>query len=377
MYNAGDMTYLTQPKHMSDELVRALLKKVRNHCLRHNLKYFEFIFHGGEPLLLKKEFYTKFVTSANKLLFPEIKPTFSLQTNGILLTEDWCRVLGELNITLGISLDGTAEVNNKSRVDHQGKGSYDAIIRGLKIAQQSTHLKSPPTVLCVIDVSSNPWEVYENFKSLSVKKISFLFPHATYDFLPPRLKTVGVEAPYADWLIAIFDKWFEDDKSKPKIKLFKQVIELVLGIDKGFDYLGKRNLEFLVIETDGSIEAAGALKVCGDGFTKAGMNILHNSLDEALNTELTQLYHLSHKQLPQKCRKCSIVEVCGGGFLPHRYSKKNGFDNPSLFCKDLMKLITHVQNKILNLLPSDIKDEMNITNLLYEEIIDQHKLLNL
>lgn len=369
MYNLGDSTYLAQPKKMSDKLVEQIFKKVMDHCLRHDIKYFEFIFHGGEPLLLKREFYEEFISRANELFMPAINLTFSLQTNGILLNKEWCKMLGKLNVNLGISLDGTPEVNNKSRVDHQGKGSYKATISGLEIANNDSFFKNHLTILCVIDVLSDPIEVYEHFKSLSIKKINFLFPHATYDFPPPHLGN-RIETNYADWLIAIFDEWFEDDSPKPMVRLFHQVIELIIGIDRGFDYLGKRNLEFLVIETDGSIEATGALKVCGNGFTKEGKNILNNTIEEALNTPLARQYQLSHKHLPQKCVECPIVNVCGGGFLPHRFSNERGFDNPSIYCKDLMKLITHIQNKIFYYLPSNLRGKKKIERVIYEEIKD-------
>jgi uncharacterized protein len=352
MYNLGDNTYLKQPKFMSDELVDVLLRKVQNHCLKHRLKYFEFIFHGGEPLLMKEEFYRNFVKKAKTALAPTTKPLFSLQTNGVLLTESWCKLFGELNIYLGISLDGTPEVNDKFRIDHHSKGAYDLIINGLKIAQSSKFLISKPNLLCVIDVFSDPLEVYRHFKVLSVNKISFLLPYSTHDNPPPGLVDRETSTPYADWLLSIFDEWFDEQGPKPSIRLFEQIIELIIGIDRGFEYMGRRNLEFLVIETDGSIEAVGALKVCGNGFTKAGINIKNNELDHAFNTELAQLYHLSHEKLPTLCKGCPIINICGGGFLPHRYKKMNGFDNPSIFCADLMKLISRIQNKIVDLLPN-------------------------
>lgn len=368
MYNLGDTTYLLQPKRMSSQVVEVLLEKVRTHCLHHQLKRFEFIFHGGEPLLLDKEFYRDFVAKALRVLQPQIKPFFSLQTNATLLTDEWCQLFEELNISLGISLDGTPFINNKFRVDHQGQGSYEAIVQGLRTVQKSAYTKRAPGILCVIDVSSDPLEVYEHFKALAIQKISFLLPYATHDTPPPGFGDSSNPTPYADWLLAIFDQWFEEKAPKPKIRFFEQILELILGIDRGFEYLGARHLEMLVIETDGGIEAVGALKVCGNGFTKAGMNVLQHELDEALATDLSKLYHLSHRKLAPACTQCPIVQVCGGGFLPHRYSQQNQFLNPSVFCLDLMKLITHVQNKLLELLPANLRLETNLAPISFEEI---------
>lgn len=366
MYNLGDTTFRSQPKFMSGEVVSAVLHKVRAHCRAHGIRQFHFIFHGGEPLLCSRRFYRAFVTRARQLLLPDTKPVFSLQTNGVLLDGAWCRVLGELGIRVGISLDGLPEENDRRRVDHQGRGSYEAAVRGLRIAQRSPYLAQPPALLTVIDVGADPLATYRHLKGLGVSSITFLLPYGTHDQLPPGLLPGREDTPYADWLIPVFDEWFEAPPPKPRIRLFEQILELVVGIDRGYEYFGAQKLEFLVVETDGSLEAAGALKVCGNGFTKAGVNIRTSHLDEALQTDLARLYHLSHHHLPAACRQCPLVPVCGGGFLPHRYSKSRGFDNPSVYCLDLMKLITHVQNKLLRALPASLTDGEAWTPLSFE-----------
>ncbi len=368
MYNAGDTTYRQQPKFMSRAVAEALLQSVRRHCARHGITHFTFIFHGGEPLLADQRFYEWFVGRAREVLRPAVRSFFALQTNGVLLTEAWCDLLARLDVSLGISLDGTPEINDKFRVDHQHKSSYAPAVRGLQLAQRSRSRRHHPGVLCVIDVSADPLAVYRHFKELAVSRVNFLLPYCTHDKPPPVPAGTGSATPYADWLLAIFDQWYEEKAPKPRIQLFEQVIELILGIDRGFEYLGGRDLEFLVVETDGGIEAVGALKLCGNGFTKAGMNVLHHELDEALQTDLARLYHQSHHQLPAQCTTCPVVAVCGGGFLPNRYSRQNGFANPSVFCLDLAKLITHVQNKILASLPHSLLAEEEWIPLSFEEV---------
>ncbi|MDJ1485610.1 radical SAM protein [Cytophagaceae bacterium YF14B1] len=361
MYNAGDSTYQYQPAAMSKQIVEAVLIKVKAHCKKHKLKHFDFIFHGGEPLLLPKQFYIDFVAKADETLRPEIIPHYSLQTNGTLLSVEWCKLLASLNIRLGVSLDGTAETNDRVRVDHRGKGSYHRIVKGLNTALQTSSYGFRPGLLCVIDPTSDPIATYNQLKNLS-DTISFLLPYATYEH-PPKDLTKSA-TPYADWLIAIYDQWIQQSH-KPQIRIFQQIMELILGIDRGFEYLGSTKNEFLVIETDGGIEAAGALKVCGEGFTKAGMNILSDQLDDALQTDLIQLYYLSHHRLSRKCRLCSIKKICGGGYLPHRFRKKNGFDNPSVFCQDLMRLIAHIQNSLISMLSEEIVKQSGLIPLDY------------
>lgn len=368
MYNAGDTTYRLQPKFMSEAVADATLARVQAHVRKHRLGHFRFVFHGGEPLLADPDFYRRFVREARRVLLPRTEPSFAMQTNGTLLTDAWCQVLGELGIGLGVSLDGPPAVHDKARRDHQGAGTYAAAVRGLHIARQSPHLPAPPGILCVIDPSSDPLEVYAHLRTLSAGSINFLLPYGTHDHPPPGVSPGSEATPYADWLLPIFDRWLAEKAPKPRIPIFGQLMELVVGIDRGFEYFGGRPLEFLVVETDGSLEAAGALKVCGHGFTKAGLNVLGHGLDQALDTELARLYHQSHRRLPGPCRRCPLATACGGGFLPHRYSRRHGFGNPSVLCLDLMKLITHVQNAMLARLPAPLLEAAGLVPARYEQV---------
>ncbi|WP_188769305.1 radical SAM protein [Emticicia aquatilis] len=358
MYNLGDNSYKNQPKLMNDATIDAIIDEVKQHCTKHNIPQFEFIFHGGEPLLASPVFYEIFVHKAIKKLSPQIKPIFNLQTNGVLLTEKWCEILGQLKISIGVSIDGPQKDNDSTRVDHQGKGSYERIIRGLKIAQNSKKLLYPPGILSVINVLSDPVQNYQHLKALNVQFVDFLLPDCTHQKLPP-LKKID-NKPYADWLIKVFDLWYFDQHPKPTIRIFTQLIRLMIGYDEGFEYFGHQKNEFLVIETDGSIEITGAFKICGDSFTKKNLNINQNSIDEALKNDFYHQYYAGHQNLCQECQSCPIVEVCGGGFIAHRYSENNGFDNPSVYCLDLKYLIKHIQNVVYESLPSKLKKTLQL-----------------
>ena len=342
VYNQGDTTYRDQPKVMHGDTVAAIIARVRSHCDNHGIYHFEFIFHGGEPLLVSKTFLHDFLVTAKGGL-PGVTLSFSLQTNGVLLDQAWCQWLKNRGIYVGISLDGPEVVNDRARVDHRGRGSYEQVVRGIRNAQRSG---LPFGVLSVIDSSSDPQEVYEHLKSLAIRRVNFLLPYASHDHPPPGISATGDGAPYADWLVTVFDQWLDEEPPKPSVRLFEQTIQLVLGIGGGYEALGRRNLELLVIETDGSIEAAGSLKVCGNGFTKAGVNVYEHELDEALQTDLARRYHLSHRRLSDQCQACSLRLICGGGHMVHRYRRGNGFDNPSVLCRDMIRFITHVQQRL-------------------------------
>ncbi|WP_158269098.1 radical SAM protein [Kordia periserrulae] len=372
MYNVGDNTYLKQPKFMSYKTVDAILDKIIIHHKRKKLKQFNFVFHGGEPLLMKKEFFYYFIENANKRLRDENNITciFQLQTNGILLTQEWCEIFNELDISMGISLDGRREDNDKYRVGHKGEGSYDDILKGFDIAKKFS--KKRPGFLCVINIDADPEDTYHHFKELNIIPGDFLIPYATTDKPPQKKsKVLGISeaTPYADWLIRIFDIWRKESiDERLNIKVFNTLIKLILGKDSSSDNFGNTENSVLLIETDGGIESIGALKLCGNGFTKQGANINTHTFAQALETSLAKLYHQAHLMLPKKCTACPINEVCGGGHIAHRYSKENGFDNPSIYCNDFMKLILHIQNALVDSFSDEYLEKNEFEKVSYSEV---------
>ncbi len=364
VYNLTDKTYLNQPAVMSDEVVNSTIQKARNHCLSNGLTTVEFIFHGGEPLLVGPEFLRKFTERAHRILLPEIQPYFSIQTNGTLLTTEWLRLLNELNISYGISLDGTPEVNDANRVDHQGKGSYHRVKAALDLIQSDPQFEPRMNgILSVINIHSDPIEIYRHFRGLGLRSIDLRLPDATHDIPPPGVDINGTNTPYADWLIPIFDEWFAEADTEFNVRLFQNIIGLIFGSQKSTVDVGAISSNFAVIETDGGIEPSGALKACYEGITKVGLNVLSNEVEEIFDIQVVALFASAENELPDACKKCPIVSVCGGGKPPHRYSSANGFDNPSVYCRDLMKLIVHIQEKVVAELPQELKSKLALAPL--------------
>jgi uncharacterized protein len=371
MYNTGDLSYKIQPKFMSDETVDMLLYRVVEHCKEHGIKNFLFSFHGGEPMLAGINFHEKFIVKANKLLKSiDVKPIYSIQTNGVLLNDEWCRFFEEHQVITGVSIDGTKENNDKYRVDHKNRGSYDRIIKGIHtMVNYSKDSRRRSGLLSVVNLDEDPIVVYNHFKQLNVPLIDFLFPLYNHDNNPNKDESLG-ETPYADWLLKMFYVWFNDkDSNRPIVRTFSGFIEVLLGGRYPVDFYGSTKSDLLVIETNGGIEAVDALKICGDSFTKSGANVHTHSFNEALNTPLAKTYHLSHEQLPKKCQKCDVNEICGGGYLPTRFKSLNGFNNETIYCKDLLKLISVIQNEVLDQIPKDFKENLKMDYLDYESIL--------
>jgi uncharacterized protein len=82
------------------------------------------------------------------------------------------------------------------------------------------------------------------------------------------------------------------------------------------------------------------------GAQNIGLNVRLNDLDDVLNNQSIKNRQTGKEGLCFECQNCKIVDICGGGYYPHRFSKLNEFNNPSVYCKDLYKLITHIENSV-------------------------------
>jgi uncharacterized protein len=369
MYNMGDDSYKSQPKFMSQSTVKSMLVRIRNHCVENNLTDFLIIFHGGEPLLASISFYQDFIRLVDKIIPKTIEMSYTMQSNGVLLDRKLCEDLSSLGIGIGISLDGTPSSNNKNRIYHNGNGSYKEIVKGSAFIKE-VYGQEYSDFLCVIDTNEKPKDVYQHFKDLEANSIHFLFQDFNY------IKSNQNSIPkIGSWLVEMFDLcYFDEDLKKPEIRPLTDLIGLILGLDKNSENFGKGINDTLVIETDGSIETADTLRICGNGFTKTKFNVAKNELSAIYQgSELARQYYNGHDNLCEVCKNCSLESICGGGYLGHRYSPKNQFDNPSIYCREIVEIICHIQNQLLKELSIETIKDLKVEALNYNNILNELK----
>jgi uncharacterized protein len=197
---------------------------------------------------------------------------------------------------------------------------------------------------------------------LRPRVVDFLLPQATWDKPPMRPSPT----PYADWLLAIFQRWTAMPELPFRIRLFEQIVRAVLGFPSNYDALGQGVNATIVIETNGGLETVDVLRVCENGMTRRGLTVARHTIDAALAEPLAQQYYHSAERLCATCQKCAARAICAGGYLPHRYSRANGFNNPSVYCADLMTLITTVQDWAIGQLPVELRAATRLRSLVEE-----------
>lgn len=345
---------------MSKKNIRLFADRLKEYVIEKNIKDVYIIYHGGEPLLIGKSLLLKYTD----IIFNRLKDTacveFSLQTNGTLLTDDFLKECDKKNIRISLSIDGPEHVHNKNRKMANGAGSFRHVFSGIQKLQKHPHLFQG--VIGVINPYAEPEELLNFYKETSLCNIDLLLPDANYE-RPPQYRDLSPDI-YKDWLIKIFDLWF-DKYQDLSFKTFESILKRLIGVETSSDIFGFGKLSYLTIEADGSYHTTDILKVAYESASQMGITLENATIEEAANHRKVEEYNnlLNMKNLPIKCKSCDVRDICGGGSLPHRYSRSSGFDNPTIYCQEMMTLITHAKK----LISAEIDREYARENLNYQE----------
>ena len=226
----------------------------------------------------------------------------SVQTNGVGLSDAYLRLFDELGIRVGVSLDGDAQAHDRHRRFPSGRGSYAAVAAALRRLVDGSHRHLFSGLLCTIDLRNDPVQTYEALAEFEPPRIDFLLPHGTWESPPPGRIPGAVSTPYADWLIAIFDQWYPAPQTR--IRLFEEIMHLMLGGTSGTETVGLAPSRLVVIETDGSIEQGDMLKVAYPGAPETGLHVDRDPFDAALLTPGVAARQLGEQALAEECRSC-------------------------------------------------------------------------
>ncbi|WP_437649489.1 radical SAM protein [Sorangium sp. So ce362] len=351
MYNLADQTYRSQPAVMRDEVTAAMCRRIVSHARRHGIAGVHIIGHGGEPLLLGRQRFRAWVEQVRGTLDEGgVSSCFTVQSNGVSIDDAWIELLAELSVRVGLSIDGPKRFHDRHRVDHQGRGSFDDVMTAIRRLQ--AHPLGPgifANVIAVVNTDIPPREMFELWQFLDIPGLEINLPHANHAHAPPS----GAMS-YGDWMIEFFDLWFEQNRPDRHVRYFENILRLLFGHPKSTDNIGGKPVGAVIIETDGGIEPTDAFKCCEHGITKLGSNVLRNEIDDAYRSAILRKMLGGVSELCAQCRACELRDVCGGGYMPHRFSRERRFDNPSVYCPDLLKLIRHIRMRVLASLPPDL-----------------------
>ncbi len=257
--------------------------------------------------------------TSKKIHLPENRQALNgIQTNGTLLTDDWCQFLKEENFIVGISIDGPERFHSAHRFKKNGHPCFNQVLRGFNLLKS---YKIPCEILCVVN-AQNVWcplEVYRFFKSLGAQFLTFiplveqLFPEKN----EVTERTVPAKA-FGEFLCTIFNEWKASDIGTIKIQLFEEALRTAFGLEHSLCIFKPVCGRVPVVEQNGDFYSC-------DHFVapehKIG-NIADTQLSELLESTGQKAFgHAKLNSLPPYCRNCEVVSFCNGACPKDRFIK--------------------------------------------------------
>ncbi|PYD74848.1 cyclophane-forming radical SAM/SPASM peptide maturase YhhB [Novacetimonas pomaceti] len=347
VYNMGDEAWRTLPKRMSLATEDAVARSL-GELLRSQGREFSVVLHGGEPLMLGERRLASLFSKLRTNL--GLGCGISIQTNGVLITPEILDCCAEHHVTLSVSIDGPAEVHDQFRIDRRGQASHAAVEEGIRVLQaHGAGADLFSGVLAVVDPKTSPETIYHYFKYLCVPSVDFLYRDGNHSALPFGKSSVS-STEYGTWMSRILDCYVAD-AAPFRIRMLDDMLKLALGGVGVKEGVGLTDYGILIIDTDGSIKKNDTLKSSplGDAFNET-WNIHHDELQEIAVSQAFRDYHVAQRPTSSLCTNCSLLKICGGGMLTHRFREGTGYDNPTVFCADQTRLISRIYDHIAHYL---------------------------
>ena len=342
--------YKHQPKRqMSEELLERFVK---DYIEAQTMNEVVFTWHGGEPTLRPLSFYQKAVELQKKYAGGRIIHN-SLQTNGTLLTDEWCRFLKANNWLTGISIDGPEAFHDRYRRDSQGRPSWQKVMEGIRLLQ---HYGVEWNAMAVVNRynADHPQAFYRFFKSMGCQYIQFtpIVERNVQHADGRHLASIGdaTDAPVTDFsvtpeqwgsfLCGLFDEWVKQDIGRVFVQIFDSMLANWVGVAPGSCIYAKECGHAGVMEYNGDVYSC-------DHFVfpqyKLG-NINEHTLIEMLYGEKQRRFsQLKYNKLPRQCKECRWAFACHGECPKNRFVNDR-YGNPGLnyLCAGYRRFFEHI-----------------------------------
>lgn len=270
---------------------------------------------GGEPTLMGLDFYRQAIAYQKKYLPAGWRCTHSFQTNGTLLTDEWCEFFKENNFLIGISMDGPEHLHDHYRRDKGDHPTHARVLNALQLLQKH---EVDYNILCVVNNvnAAYPLEVYRFFRDLGVNWLQFI-PIVEREGDGVSARSVDPLA-YGRFLAAIFDEWLLHDIGRIFVQIFEEAVAVWSGYEPSLCIFRETCGRALVMEHNGDLYSC-------DHFVappyKLG-NIRQTNLAELVNSpDQRQFGHAKHDRLPSYCLECDVLFMCQGACPKDRFVK--------------------------------------------------------
>jgi len=341
--------------NMPDEGLKAYIK---SYIKSQPTPEVEFVWQGGEPTLRGIDFYRKAVLHQKRYRASKTIRN-SIQTNGTLLTDEWCNFLKQNDFLVGLSLDGPAEIHDRYRHNRAGQSTFNEVMRGMRLLKKWGVEFN--VLACVArETAYRPLEVYRFFKEQGVTFIQFTpvvermpdqkAAECGLHFASPPSREAGedttqvtpwtVEAEkYGDFLVAIFDEWVRQDVGKVFVMNFEWVLNAAFGLGSPICIFSPQCGRAVAIEHNGDVYACDHYVYPEYRLGNLGRDDLASMVQSSLDSGFGP--HKEHT-LPSCCRECEALNACWGGCPKHRFVQSpQGQPGLNYLCAGYKKFLRH------------------------------------
>ena len=314
--------------------------------------YVSFAFQGGEPTLAGLDFYRDFVAYVREKCPPRVQIGFSIQTNGIVVNDEWAKFFAENGFLVGVSMDGYKDLHDMNRLDAQGKATWNRVAKALDALKRNGAMYN---ALCVVTsaCARSPRKAYEGLKKLGVEYIQYI----------SCLDPIGVERgtlphsltpeAYGKFLMQLFDMWFDDwHKGQYRsIRLFDDHVHMLTGRSAGTCSTCGKCGSYFVVEGDGSVYPCDFFVL--DQW-KMG-TLRDNSLDELADSEAARKFLEWGTEKPAECGNCIWRGICNGGCKNDWYYDAEGKPH-NYFCESFKAYFEYAITRLRAIAEAEIKE---------------------
>ena len=342
--------YQNSHRHlMSDDMLEQF---TREYIEAQTMPQVLFTWHGGEPLMRSIDFYKKALTLQKKYAHGKQIDNV-IQTNGTLLTDEWCEFFAQNHWLVGISIDGPQEYHDHYRVTPAGKPSWEKVMQGISLLKKHRVEWNAMAVANAYN-AEHPLEFYHFFRDNGCQYLQFtpiverLTEHEDGRTLAsladdreiPLADASVTPQQWGNFLCTIFDDWVRHDVGKTFVEIFDCTLANWMGVLPGICAYSKECGHAGVMEHNGDVYSC-------DHFVfpeyKLG-NIREQSLIDMLYGEKQQAFsRLKHTSLPRQCKECNMEFACHGECPKNRFEKdKYGEPGLNYLCQGYYQYYTHV-----------------------------------
>lgn len=353
--------YPNEKNRMSEDTLEAYIRQLLE---SHRSPHVTVAWQGGEPTLMKLEFFKRSVELVEKYRRPGQTVEHTFQTNGILIDDDWCVFFKEHDFLIGLSVDGPREIHDAYRVDRSKHGTFDKVMAGWAHLQRHGVRFN---ILCTVNAANEKHgrAVYRFFRDeMHAKWMQFIpiVERATAETIdianqgwseqPGKKRLLYTQTgnlvtersvggkQYGQFMVDIFEEWVRQDVASVYVQLFDVTLEAYFG----------RHLLCIHAPTCGygpALEANGDLYTC-DHFVEPKFKLgnIHEThmLKLVASQQMRKFGDDKRDLLTPQCQQCDVLALCNGGCPKDRFAlSSDGDPGQNYLCSGLELFFTHTR----------------------------------